>query len=326
MIVAVFGTGNIGMRHIKVLNQIDAVNVIAIPKRQNRLGDLSREGHVVATDLNVAVKMGATHCVVATETGQHLEDGFQALDSGMNVLMEKPMCIDANQANRLAEHSKEKNKRLSVACLLRFSESLGIFRENLKSVGRLHSVRVESQSYLPSWQPGRHYQNSFRARPVEGGVLLDLIHDIDYPGWIFGWPERIQGNLKNLGRLGIDSDELANISWEGHQGETVSITMDFLSKPAHRSMTAYGEFGSVKWDDTVGRVDLWLDDQPDQEFLSNQTRDEAFLEQANQFLSFNQLDADCRVTSASEGAKALAICDAVRQSSNSRQEEVVHYP
>jgi len=283
MIVAVFGTGNIGMRHIRVLNQIDAVSVIAVPKRQSRVNELTQEGHIAVADLKTAVAMGATQCVVATETGDHLGDGLQALDCGLDVLMEKPLCTDASQANQLAEHSEKLNQKLSVACLLRFSESLGIFRKNLESVGRLHNVRIESQSYLPSWQPGRHYQDSFRARPVEGGVLLDLIHDIDYPGWIFGWPDLIQSSLKNLRRLSINSDEVANISWEGSKGETISITMDFLSRPAYRSMTAYRELGTIQWDDTAGRIDLWLDDKPAEEFLSTQTRDEVFWNKPNSF-------------------------------------------
>ena len=329
MIVAVFGTGNIGLRHLKVLDQIDGVSAIAVPKRQSRVEELSQDGRTAVMDLRNAVDLGATHCVIATDTGSHLNDGLLALDCGLEVLMEKPLSTNAKQADQLAKHAETLGRRLTVACVLRFSESLSIFRKNLNAVGRLHNVRVESQSYLPSWQPGWSYKDSFRARPTEGGVLLDLIHDIDYPGWIFGWPERVQGSLKNLGRLGIASDEVANVSWEGPQQETVSITMDFLSRPPHRRMTAYGEFGMIQWDDTGNQVHLWLDGEPDADFSCDKFRDEAFLEQTKQFLGVGRVGdnaADGRVTNAQEGTKALAICDAVRKSSESRQEELVAYP
>ncbi len=37
-----------------------------------------------------------------------------------------------------------------------------------------------AQSWLPDWRPDRDYRESYSARLDEGGVLRDLVHEIDY--------------------------------------------------------------------------------------------------------------------------------------------------
>ena len=50
------------------------------------------------------------------------------------------------------------------------------------------AVRVECQSWLPYWRPERDYRESYSARADEGGVLRDLVHELDYAIWAFGGP------------------------------------------------------------------------------------------------------------------------------------------
>ena len=42
-------------------------------------------------------------------------------------------------------------------------------------------------SYLPGWRPGTDYRQSYSAqRRLGGGVLLDVIHEVDYAAWVLG--------------------------------------------------------------------------------------------------------------------------------------------
>ena len=50
-IVAVAGTGSIGMKHLQVLRQIAKVRPIAIPKRRERIGFLKEAGFATASDV-----------------------------------------------------------------------------------------------------------------------------------------------------------------------------------------------------------------------------------------------------------------------------------
>ena len=120
-----------------------------------------------------------------------------------------------------------------MACALRFDSSLLLFRKHLTEIGRIRSVRIECQSFLPEWRPGTDYRNAYSARADEGGVLRDLIHEIDYAIWIFGLRPR-SCPLGKPGLLGIESDEFADILWEAPSGASVSIRLDYLTRIPRR--------------------------------------------------------------------------------------------
>jgi predicted dehydrogenase len=209
---------------------------------------------------------------------------------------------------------------------LRFSRSLNTFKEHLETVGLLHSVRIECRSYLPDWQTGRPYSETFRARPVEGGVLLDLIHEIDYAGWIFQWPASIQARVKNLGRLGIDADEIADLAWETVSGCSVSVGLDFLSRPPRRGIIASGRNGSIQWDGLTGKVLVQLGGAPEREIVTKQSVDEMFSAQMEAFVATITDRPGKAPASLEDGVNALAVCDAARLASDARRKEPVEYP
>ena len=324
--VAVIGTGSIGTRHLEVLSSMDGVQPVAIPRRSGRASQLEQAGYTIARDLDEAVKKGVTHCIVATDTGKHVEDSLAAARHGLDVLVEKPAATNASGAGLLNQAAAETGRKLFVGYVMRFSESLNTFRSLLKEIGKLHSARIECQSYLPDWRPQRPYRDAYSARSGEGGVLLDLIHEIDYAGWLFGWPNSVQARVRNLGRLGIDAEEMVELSSETSTGCLVSVNLDFLSKPPRRVMRAYGENGTIEWDGFAGTVSLMVEGEPVRDVSSAQTRNDTFLAQANAFFTATCRYHDPRLATIDEGIKSLAVCDAARRSSDSQRTEAVQYP
>ena len=324
--VVVIGTGSAGSRHLRVLGRLPSVEPLALPKRKVRVSELRQEGVSTVSDLAGAVEKGASLCIVASDTGQHLQDALQALERGLDVLVEKPMARDSGEARYLKQCSMSSERNLFVGCVLRFSRSLNKFRRMLPQVGCLHSMRIEAQSYLPEWRPGRPYRGAYSARADEGGVLRDMVHEIDYAGWIFGWPGSLQARVRNLGRLGISADEAAELSWETPEGCAVSICLDYLSRPTRRRMAAYGQRGTIEWDGIKGTVTMALQDEPLQELRLPQTNDEMFLAQAAAFIQSANGPADPKLATGDDGVRALDVCDAARQASESRREEKVAYP
>lgn len=323
--VAVVGTGSIGMRHLEVLQGMDKGLPIAVPKRQERIAQLEGKGYCTARGLDEAVDRGAGLCVIATDTGSHVEDGLAALDRGLSVLMEKPMAADTEGAVLLQRRAIKGGLHLFVACVFRFSDSLALFQDLLAEVGAVHSVRIECQSYLPDWPTGRPYLETFRARAGEGGVLLDLIHEVDYAGWIFGWPDSIQARVRNLGILGIDADEDAELFWETASGCAVSVKLDFLSRPGHRRMTAYGKWGIIEWNAIRGTVTLNVEGCQAREATAKQLRNDLFAVQAGAFIDAVAGNADPRLANGEDGVRAVAVCDAARRASQAKVETRVEY-
>lgn len=320
--VAVLGTGSAGARHLRVLQQMPGIEPIAVPLRPSRLAELARAGYATAPDVPAAAALGARLGIVATDSGRHHEDVQAAAEQGLDVLVEKPLAVDAGSAAVLCRRMQELGRKLFVGCVLRFSEPLNAFRDRLGRIGDVHSVRIESQSYLPDWRPARRYEESYSARADEGGVLRDLIHEIDYAGWLFGWPTALHGQVRNLGRLGIKADEAADLAWETATGCAVTVRLDYLTRPPRRRMLACGERGTLEYDGISGTVTLALDGAPER-IESSQTRDEVFRAQDHAFIAARTGAADPRLATGADGLHALAVCDAARRSSQSGREEPV---
>lgn len=230
--VAVLGTGSIGMRHLRILQGLSHVTPIAIPCRSTRRKVLDQQGFITAENLGEAVRSWSVEaCIVASDTARHVSDSLEVLTQGLNCLVEKPLARNGGEGLVLQQKVLELQGSLHVGCYLRFSESLSRLRTGLSRVGAIHSVRIECQSFLPDWRPDRPYRDSYSSRPDEGGVLRDLIHEIDYAGWMFGWPTALQARLGNTGSLGIAAEESADLSWQTKDGVIVTLRLDYLTRP-----------------------------------------------------------------------------------------------
>lgn len=314
VVVAVLGAGSAGFHHLRAL-RANGASPIAVPARPERRAALSAEGLATAADLAEAVRLGAAACVVATDTGRHASDAEAALALGLDVLIEKPLGVDAADARRVESAARKYGRRAFVGCVMRFSRSLAAFRGRLAEAGELESAEVECRSYLPDWRPSRPYRDSYSARAGEGGVLRDLIHDIDYAGWIFGWPAALSGSLHNSGRLGIESDEEAKLEWTTPAGVRVDMKLDYLTRPTKRGIIARGSRGVLTWDAEAQTVEF-----AGETVGYPQSREERFAAQIEAFLSKR---GDERLAGLEDGVKALQICDAARRSSASGRLEAI---
>ena len=324
--VAVIGTGSVGLRHVALLQQTQGVEPIAVSVRAAAVG--RDAGVLAASSLMEAAEIGATLCVVATDTGRHAEDAAIAAQYGFDVLVEKPLDIDRLRGRWLCDQVGANGGSVFVGYVLRFSESLNLFRQLCASVGSVHSVRIECQSYLPDWRPNRPYRDSYSARAAEGGVLRDLSHEIDYAGWLFGWPRTLQARLSNNGSLGIAAEEAADLLWEGPEGYSVSIRLDYLSRPTRRHMVATGELGTLEWDGVAGVVTLSLAGKAPVTHRVSQTTDAMFMAEQRAFISASGAGdgvIDPRLATGEEGLRTLAVCDAARRAGLSHREEPVDY-
>lgn len=256
--------------------------------------------------------MGASACVIASETGRHAADAHAAFALGLDALIEKPLALDAAEARRIAKAAADTGRRAFVACVLRFSASMALFRARLPEVGAPHSVHAECRSYLPGWRPERDYKTGYSADAAQGGVLRDLVHEIDYCGWLFGFADDVSGSCANLGRLGIASEETAELRWRLPGGGAVTIGLDYLTRAPRRRLAVHGERGTLEWDAIAGTSTLTLPGKAPLVETAAEDVDARFRAQAEAFLGALDGRADERLASLEDGVRALAACDAAR--------------
>lgn len=320
--VVVLGTGSVGYRHLSVLRSLGR-KCIAVPVRPERARTLSAEGWEVASSLDEAATMGARAAVIATDTHRHVPDTQHALRLGLDVLCEKPLAEDAVAASRLPDLPEGSRPRLFVAYCLRFDEGLSALRARLGSIGKIHSVRIECRSFLPEWQPYRDYRESYSARASEGGVLRDMSHEVDYACWLFGIPKAVSGTIGNTGRLGIESEEIAEAFWVAPGGACVSMALDYLSNPPSRFVRAHGSLGEIEYDFLSRCLVLRETSGRKQEERLQGNPGDMYVEQMRRFLQAASGGDHGALATGGHGLNVLALCDAWRKSASSgRREEL----
>ena len=323
MTVAVRGMGSIGARHIAAIRDALKLQPLAVPARLERVRELEAKGYEVSPELAKVSGAGPHACVIATVTERHVADTEDALRKGFSVLVEKPLSHNAEGLRRLKELADGAGLKVFVGCNLRFHAGLRRFREMLPSIGPVRSVRIECQSYLPDWRPGSDFRTSYSARKGTGGVLLDLIHEIDYAIWLYGRPTKVYGELKNTGVLGIESEETADLLWRSPSGAEVSIRLDYITRRMRRRMMAIGAEGSLEWDAVGANVRMVPNHGEEKVVNISQERDAMYRDQAEAFLRAVGGGSAGDLATFDEGADAVAVCDAARTSSESGRVEAV---
>lgn len=323
--IAVLGTGSIGSRHMNVLREL-GVGVIPVPLRETRRAELKKDGWNSSESLQAAAEIGASAVIIATDTGRHARDIEQALDLGLDVLVEKPMTPSAAEAHHLPLFAEQRERNLFVGCCLRFDPGLNYIRENLSPFGEIHSVRVECGSFLPEWRPERDHRLGYSARAAEGGVLRDLIHEVDYAIWLFGFPEWVFGTLSNFSRIGVNSEEMAEGVWRSGSGGTISLSLDYLTRHPRRRISVSGSRGSCDYCLIARHLTIRVVGEEIREITFPRQDNDLYFHQTAEFLEAISGHSASRLATAEDGLNALIVCDAWRKSSASGSREYTSLP
>jgi predicted dehydrogenase len=128
-------------------------------------------------------------------------------------------------------------------------------------------------------------------------------------------PETVSATLSSTGRLGIEAEEAADLTWEAPGGATVSLRLDYLTRPSRRTMRASGELGTIELDLIRHRIVVELAGEAPRTLDVEQSRDAMMKDQTSAFLAAVSGGDAGELATLDDGARALAICDAARLSS-----------
>ena len=302
--IAILGTGSIGMRHYRCFNGLENVNAIAVPTRPERVTELQAEG------INAAPQVpdDAEGIVIATDTGRHLADWQQFQDR--YCLIEKPLSGDPSPD--LETLVSQTQGRAFTACCLRFHRTLTEFKNLVSERQTPDFVAIRCSSFLPDWRPDRDYRTLYSAQAGQGGALRELIHEIDYAGWIFGWPTSVQGNLCPATTIEIADEESAKFIW---QSEAINIIfeLDLATNPTTRMALAKFHDNSLVLD-LVKQAILIQNNLKVENIEFSEDRDAMYIRQAEAFIRAIKGQGSKPLATAAEGLKALQVCEAVRLS------------
>ncbi len=236
------GLGSIGCRHLRNLKTVlPDIEVDALRSSKRRLGDdiaALLHGEIFsADDLSGEYDL----CFITGPTHLHHANISQTLPFVKNFFVEKPIFERAYDLSFLSE------KTVYVAAPLRHT-TLFLTLQKLLWDEKPFAVRAICSSYLPEWRVGADYRNCYSAmKEMGGGVRLDLIHEWDYLGALFGTVDSIKSMHGNLSELEIDSEDYAlYIATAG--GVALSLHLDYFGREYKRVCEVICRDGNITAD------------------------------------------------------------------------------
>lgn len=253
MRVLMVGSGSIGRRHMASLRSLVPNVQFDVLREHGRSRDTSELGHVeVVGSLDEGLERQPHMMVIANPSSMHLQPLLAAIDAGIPFYAEKPVVSMLDDLSllqsRVALGGLPPNV---VGCNLRFLPSLIAFKALVDEgrLGNLVRADFEAGQWLPDWRPSQDYRLGYSAnRSQGGGVLLDLIHEVDAALWLLDDFEHVTGYATHASALEIDTDDCAGILMARAGGPITSVRVDYVSRKPVRRYTLVGDRGTATWD------------------------------------------------------------------------------
>lgn len=224
--LALAGTGYISQIHARAAQKLPGVELVAvvnhqlksmaafakefdIPRRYTAIEELLRDGDVDAVSIN-------------TPNYLHAPQAIAGLEAGVHVLVEKPMAMNANEAQEMIAAGVKSGALLMVAHCWRFDDEVLWLKEQLDR-GRIgHIVRTKGYGVHVNWGPGGWFtQKEFAG----GGALADMgIHAIDTVRFLLGDPQPVNVYARigtHYGDFDVDDTGVLLVNWDNGVVSTV---------------------------------------------------------------------------------------------------------
>ncbi|MDR2764699.1 MAG: Gfo/Idh/MocA family oxidoreductase, partial [Tannerella sp.] len=250
---AVVGCGHIGKRHAEMIVRDADAELAALcdilPEEAlgleayhvpffNRLTDLLRGG------LEVDV------INICTPNGLHASMAVQAIEAGRHVVIEKPMALTVEDAEKVVFNALKHRKQVFCVMQNRYSPP-SVWIKQLIDSGRLGSIyMVQLNCY---WNRDERYYkpDSWHGKAaLDGGTLFtQFSHFIDIMYWLFGDIRDIQACFSDFNHAGLtdfeDSGMLHFRFVNGGMG-SLGYSTSVWDRNLESSMLIVAENGSVK--------------------------------------------------------------------------------
>lgn len=201
--VGIAGAGFMGKAHFAAYSLMENdVKVTAFAdNRTDKIKDIIGDSDcaVFSSIEDMILSNGIDVIDICLPTFLHKKYCLQAAANGIDILCEKPIALNAEDAAEMISAAETAGVAFSVGHCLRFSREYTILKDYIDDgrFGKLKSLRLYRNSAVPPWS-----ENNWLLKNDEsGGALLDLhVHDVDMLLFLLGKPASVytRGSLYNM--------------------------------------------------------------------------------------------------------------------------------
>ena len=199
---------------------------------------------------------------IATESGNHAEIALYCIDQGVNLIIEKPMAMNMQDAEEIIRRSEAKGVKVSACHQNRFNVAIQELRRAVEA-GRFG--KLSHGSIHVRWNRDRGYYDQAPWRGTwaqDGGCLMNqCIHGIDLLRWMMGDEvEEVYGVTQQQFHDYLECEDIgmAVVKFKNGAVGTIEGTTNVYPKNLEETLYLFGETGTVKIGGTsTNNIDVW---------------------------------------------------------------------
>ena len=225
--IGFIGCGGIAQQHIAYFKKMAGVSIVCGADIRPAALEQMKTKHGVENvyeDYNVMLReMGdkVDAISVCTPNGVHSEAAIAAANAGKHVLCEKPMAMNAKQAQEMADAAKKNGVQFVIGFQHRFEPRSKVIRDLVQSgaLGDILYVRAQAlrRRGIPNW-------GVFGRKELQGGgPMIDIgVHILETSHSIIGNPRPISATGNTFTYLG-NTDSKVVSTWPGWDYKTYTV-------------------------------------------------------------------------------------------------------
>jgi len=250
--VAIIGAGAIANTHIEGLLkfqekcQIVAIADIYTDKAHEKVTRFGLKAAVFEDYKKLFAETEVDLAVIVTPPFAHADATISALNTGVNVLLEKPMATSLEECDAMLAAAEKSGKMLSVVAQNRYKTPMMKLKAVLDSgmAGEIQHAQVDSfwwrgQNYYDLWWRGTWEKEG-------GGCTMNhAVHHIDLFQWMMGMPAEIQAVIANLNHDNSEVEDFSTAVLFYKDGRVGQVTASLVHHGENQRMIFQGDKASI---------------------------------------------------------------------------------
>ncbi|MBD3267748.1 hypothetical protein GF373_13845 [bacterium] len=219
--LAMIGAGFIADYHAKALQNLAGVKIRVVCALDQAEAEnfAARYGipEAVSHAESLFQEEGIDAALLCTPNKFHAPFAIGFLNHGKDVFIEKPMAINADEGEQIAQAARANNRLVMVGHMWRFDEEVHYIKHGVESgqIGRI--IKTKGYGIHENWGPDGWFTQKELAG---GGALADMgVHAIDTVRYLLGDPQPVQVFAKigtYYGDFDVDDTGILLITWDNN--------------------------------------------------------------------------------------------------------------